>query len=185
MWRSLWWVPFSGWSDPSAFPYWVQWSWKSIRYNWWRPSRINEARKSGQPHSLASHEAIGGGDGTRAVCDVHAWTWGFRVMVCVYPSAMPHKLRTSLSDPDTGPTAIRRRSLQRIECLFVITWVSQLGHMLHHENIFRYSCLCWHTFSVSMLYYLRQHYALAVLYIALIIWKWYGLYAGKWVSHKL
>lgn len=35
--------------------------------------------------------------------------------MCVYPGATPHKLRTSLSDPDTGPTAMHRRSLQRID----------------------------------------------------------------------
>lgn len=115
MWKSLWWVSFSGWSDPSAFLCWVQWSWKSLRYNWWRPSRINEARKSGQPLCLASQEAISGRDRMRAFCDVHAWTWGFRVMVCYYPSATPHKLRTSLSEPDKRPAAMHRRSLQRID----------------------------------------------------------------------
>lgn len=37
------------------------------------------------------------------------------VVVCVYPGATPHKLRTSLSDADTGPSATHRRSLQRID----------------------------------------------------------------------
>lgn len=96
---------------------------QKIRFNWWRPSRINEARKAGQPRSLASQEAISRGGRVRAVCDVHAWTWGFRVMVCVYPDATPHKLRTSLSDPETGPTATERRRLQRIDS------TSQMLHM--------------------------------------------------------
>lgn len=78
------WLTFSGWTNPSPSLYWVQRSRKSIRHNGWRPSRINEARKSGQPLDLADQEAgRGGKKRRRAACDVHAWSWGFRLMVCV------------------------------------------------------------------------------------------------------
>lgn len=46
----------------------VHWSWKSISHNWWRPSRINEARKSGQPLGLANQEAISGGTKGGGLC---------------------------------------------------------------------------------------------------------------------
>ena len=71
--------------------------------------------KQGSPSLLESQEAISGGGRMRAVCDVHAWTWGFRVMVCVYPGATPHKLRTSLSDPDTGPGAAHTGGACRVD----------------------------------------------------------------------
>lgn len=77
-------LTFSCRTDPSSSSCRVQRSRKSIRHNGWRPSRINEARKSGQPLDLANQEAGSGGKKRRrAACDVHAWTWGFRVMVCV------------------------------------------------------------------------------------------------------
>lgn len=73
------------------------------------PESMTLAEQDSPPPS-ASQEAIIGGGRTRPVCDVHASTWGFRVMTCVHLSATLHKLRTSLSDPRQQPTTVRRRS---------------------------------------------------------------------------
>lgn len=105
---------------------------ESLGNNWWRPCKTNEAGKSGQPPLFGKpgdHQRGRQDEG----CDVHAWTWGFRVMECVYPSATANKLRTTLSGPDTGPTATHRRSLQRKESLtkkFLLfnAWVAR-GHV--------------------------------------------------------
>lgn len=76
------WLTITGWTNSSPSLYRVQRSRKSIRHNGWRPSRINEARKSGQPLDLADQEAgRGRKKRRRAACDVHAWS--FRFMVCV------------------------------------------------------------------------------------------------------